>query len=148
MRTSHRRLALATLVAGAAAFVAVGCGSSSYGGSNSSSALPTAPSATPSGAIVVNIVGTSGSAAFNPNPVTAGVGESVAWHNVDNVAHHIVMDDGSADLGTIAPGASTAAIQVKSSSGQSFHCTIHPSMVGSINGTVTAGGGNCPNGYC
>jgi hypothetical protein len=44
------------------------------------------------------------------------------------------MDDGSNDFGQLAVGASSAPRGV--GSGGNFHCTIHPSMVGSINGTV------------
>ena len=44
------------------------------------------------------------------------------------------MDDGSADLGDIAPGATSRGFTVRSGSALNFHCTLHPSMVGSING--------------
>jgi hypothetical protein len=42
-----------------------------------------------------------------------------------------VMNDG-APIGTVGPGA-TLTTQL-SGSGGNFHCTTHPSMVGSING--------------
>ena len=44
------------------------------------------------------------------------------------------MDDNSVDFGSLSPGASSAAKGV--GTGGNFHCTIHPSMVGTINGTV------------
>jgi hypothetical protein len=56
------------------------------------------------------------------------------FRNNDTVLHRIVMDDGSADLGDIAPGAMSRGFTVRSGSALLFHCTIHPSMVGSING--------------
>jgi hypothetical protein len=59
----------------------------------------------------------------------------LVWKNSTDVTHHIVMDDGSAVIGDIAPGTSSAAIQLKGAGGN-FHCTNHPSMVGSINGAT------------
>jgi hypothetical protein len=43
----------------------------------------------------------------------------------------IVMDDGT-DLGDVVPGGSTAPIALTTPMA-SFHCTLHPSMVGGIN---------------
>jgi plastocyanin len=60
----------------------------------------------------------------------------VAWKNNDVTTHHIVLDNGTADLGILVPGATTASITVSSTAALSFHCTIHPTMVGSINGTA------------
>ena len=79
------------------------------------------------------LVGLAGSGSYQPNPVQTG-GNQVMFKNSDTVnTHRIVMDDGSADFGTLAPGASSAA---RSVSGGNFHCTIHPSMVGSVNGAT------------
>jgi hypothetical protein len=55
------------------------------------------------------------------------------WKNNDSTTHHIVMDNGSADLGDLAPGATTRSVTVASGA---FHGTIHPTMVGSINGPL------------
>ncbi len=119
-----------------------GCGGgSSYGTSSPAAPSATGTTATPSTATTVTIVGSSGSGAFSPNPVNVSSGGEVVFQNNDTRTHHIVMDDGSADAGTIAPGATSGAISVKS--GGNYHCSIHPSMVGSINGSVT-GGGNTP----
>ena len=119
----------------------------SCGGGGSYSSTPTAPSAsttaptpaattpaqstTPS--VAVNIVSSSGSGAFNPNPVQAASGANIVWKNDTSATHVLVMNDGTM-IGTLAPGASlTTAL---SGSGGSYHCTIHPSMVGSINGAT------------
>jgi plastocyanin len=72
---------------------------------------------------------------FNPNPVPASVGQTVAFKNTDSVTHHIVMDNGSADLGDLAPGATSRTLTVTAGNGN-FHCTMHPTMVGAINGPV------------
>jgi plastocyanin len=115
----------------AAAVAITGCGGSSSGGSST----PTNPTPTPTpsaNTVTVTIVGSSGNQAYQPNPVQVNTGDSVAFKNADRTLHHIVMDDGSADLGNIAPG-STASMTLKTSGGN-YHCTIHTSMVGSING--------------
>jgi plastocyanin len=84
---------------------------------------------------VVRILAGFNANSFSPNPVPANVGQSVAFRNDDSVAHRIVLDNGSADLGIIEPGATSRAITVGSGSGN-FHCTTHPTMVGAINGPV------------
>ena len=57
------------------------------------------------------------------------------------------MDDGSADLGDIAPGATSRAFTVRSGSALTFHCTLHASMVGSINGASAPESPPCNDPY-
>jgi plastocyanin len=121
----------------------------SCGGSSS----PAAPSSTtpppPAGAAVtVTISSATGPASFSPNPVPATSGDTVVFKNNDSAnTHHIVMDDGSADLGSLEPGQTSKAVTVKG--GANFHCANHPWMVGAINQAVpdappcTAGPGYC-----
>jgi plastocyanin len=121
-----------TFVALAGALTLWGCGGGGGGGST-----PTAPSAPPAPAtatVVVAVVGSVGNAAYQPNPVQANTGDTVMFRNNDSSTHRIVMDDGSADLGDVAPGATSRGFTVRSASALRFHCTLHPSMVGSING--------------
>ena len=96
---------------------------------------PPAPAPAPSPQVTIAIVGSVGSAAFTPNPASAAVGGSVVWRNNDSTLHHIVLDNGT-DVGNVSPGATTRAIAVSSSGAIGFHCTIHPSMVGTINGSA------------
>ena len=99
----------------------------SCGGGGGSS--PTAsPSTNP---VTVNIVGSAGNQAFSPNPVQVPSGAPVVFRNNTSDFHRIVMDSGS-PIGDLAPGASSAQLQL--GAGGNFHCTNHPSMVGSING--------------
>jgi len=112
----------------AAAVAASAC--SKGGGSTQTPTNPGPANQTPT-TVTVSIVGTMGNGSYVPNPIPLTSGEQVAFRNNDTVAHRIVMDDGSADFGAISPGASSAARAV---SGGNFHCTTHPSMVGSING--------------
>src|SRR6266849_10882231 len=76
--------------------------------------------------------GASTSQAFSPNPASVSQGGMVTWHNNDSTMHHIVLNDGSLDTGDIAPGASSPA-KTLNVSGAQYHCTIHPTMVGSLN---------------
>jgi plastocyanin len=127
----HTTLRTIAIVAAAVATSYCG-GSGGYSTSPSpASTNPTSPSTT--SAVTVSIVATNGNKSYVPNPVQTG-GQDVVFKNNDSLTHHIVMDDGSADFGNLAPGVSSAAKAV--ASGGNFHCTIHPSMVGSINGAV------------
>ena len=116
---------------------AVAASACSGGGGNSSSSggSPTAPSnpATTT-SVTVTINGITGNQAYNPNPVKAASGSKLVFKNNTSVEHHLVMDDGSMDFGTIAAGASSAAMDLPPGGAGNYHCTNHPSMVGSING--------------
>jgi hypothetical protein len=59
------------------------------------------------------------------------------FRNNDAVVHHLVMDDGSVDFGVINPGGtSTRGLILSSLSPATFHCTLHATMVGSVNGAT------------
>ena len=96
---------------------------------------PAMPMPTPM-QVLINIVGSFGSTAFMPNPTTANVGDQITFTNTDLVMHHIVLDDGT-DLGEVRPGQSSAPLPLTTATA-SYHCTIHPTMVGSINGALPA----------
>lgn len=114
----------------AAAVSASRCG----GGDSGGGGTPTNPGTTTPSAVTVSIVGTKGNQSYVPNPVQKAAGEQLVFRNNDTVAHRIVMDDNSADFGTLSPGATSLAKAVTTGN---FHCTTHPSMVGSVGG-VTA----------
>ena len=118
----------------AAAIVTYACGGSSGGGS--STAAPTTPTPTPtaSAATTVLIVGSVGNAAFSPNPIQVASGAQLVFKNNDSTMHHIIVDAGGPEIGDINPGATSQAITISSTAARTFHCTIHPTMVGSING--------------
>jgi plastocyanin len=105
-------------------------------GSRESATAPT-PKPTGGATATINILpsnglGNLGAQAFSPNPASVTQGYNVVWNNSDSTTHHIVLDDGSLDTGPIAPGRSSPAIVVPASGG-TYHCTIHPTMVGTIN---------------
>ena len=128
----------------ALALTACGCG----GGGGGSTNTPTAPTTggNTSGAVTVTITGKSGTLAFTPNPATVDSGATVQFKNNDSVTHHIMMDDGSAQTADIPPGATSAAIAVGGN--KSYHCVIHPGMVGGFNGSTGDPPPNCSYQYC
>lgn len=119
------------------------CSGSDY----SAPSTPTAPTAptTPTGsgggtstgggttttAQTITITGINGSQSFSPNPASMG-GQMVVFRNADSIVHRVVLNDNSVDTGNIAPGATSSAVMMPSSGGP-YHCSLHPSMVGTVN---------------
>ncbi len=122
---------LRVIAAGAAATI-LGVSACGGGYGNSSPSAPTASSAPPADAVVINVVGIDGAQSFSPNPATVPADRMVVWHNVDTVTHRVVFDDGEEDTGDIAPGASSKAMILVVPG--PYHCSIHPPMVGTIVG--------------
>jgi plastocyanin len=124
----------------ATTFAVYGCGSSTSPSPTSpspnptpTSPTPTGPTSTPdptAGAITINVVRENGAQSFSPNPATVPPGQMVVWHNVDTVTHRVVLNDGTLDTGNIAPGAFSAPMILRAVG--PYHCSIHPSMVGTI----------------
>ena len=85
-------------------------------------------------AVIINIVGSFGANAFMPNPTKANMGDQIVFANTDMRVHHIVLDDGT-DLGEVQPGQSSVPMPLTTPTA-TFHCTIHPTMVGAINGEL------------
>jgi plastocyanin len=115
-----------------------GCGGSTDSGNGSVSPTPTTPAPTPSptpappsGVVTIDVVGVNGAQSFAPNPATLPAGQTVVWHNIDSITHRVVLNDGSLDTGNIGPGASSRSMSINTGAGP-YHCSIHPSMVGSI----------------
>ena len=133
----------------AVALVAANCGGGGGGGGT-----PTGPSNPGGGGggggaqttVTINITGQGGRLAFSPNPATVQTGQMVVFKNNDTVAHHVTMDDGTISTPDIAPGATSAPVAIGSN--KSYHCTIHPGMVGGFNGTEVEPPPNCTQAYC
>jgi plastocyanin len=71
---------------------------------------------------------------FAPPQITVAKGGTVTWTNNDNTTHTVVDDlsnVGGPHSGDIAPGSSYSFTFTKTGSFQ-YHCTIHPSMRGTI----------------
>ena len=85
-------------------------------------------------ALTISIVGSFGNSAFTPNPIQASVGDMIVWTNSDQTLHRIVLDDGTV-IGNVAPGESSVPMALMSATA-TYRCTIHPTMVGSVNGAA------------
>jgi plastocyanin len=120
-----------------------GCGGGYSRGNSGNPNSPTPPGAT--GIVTVNVVAINGGQSFSPNPATLPAGQMIVWHNVDNVTHHVVLNDGSVDTGDLLPGASSGPMPIEVAG--PYHCSIHPVMVGSIN-QATASQPPCAGANC
>jgi plastocyanin len=80
--------------------------------------------------LTVSVVASFGSSAFAPNPLQAAIGNTIVWTNNDLVPHNIVFDDGT-PIGNLAPGQSSMPIPLAAETA-SYHCTFHPTMVGTV----------------
>jgi plastocyanin len=137
--------------------LAIVCALAAWSCEAMSPASPTAPLSSPRGTAVrpfeeapapaadpavpvtatISIIGSFGDVAFLPNPVQAAIGNMVVWMNDDVRIHHIVLDDGT-DVGDVMPGQASAPLPLATADPIGYHCTLHPSMVGSINGVAPA----------
>jgi plastocyanin len=129
----------------AAAFAAVLFAVSCGGGGGST---PTSPTTGGGGVstVTITITGQGGNLAFNPNPANVSPGQVVVFKNNDVVAHHVMLDDGATQTPDIPAGATSAPVTIGSN--KSYHCTIHPGMVGGFNGTQVEPPPNCNQAYC
>lgn len=125
------------------------CGGGGGSSSGNSPTSPTPPTSTPppaSAPTLIGITGENGANSFTPNPASVTQGQMMQFKNNDGTTHHIVANDGSFDTGNINAGASSNAIML-STNGTNYHCTIHPTMVGSINQS-TGAPPPCEGQYC
>ena len=119
----RRTLAALALLAAAGALV-VGCG----GGNNSSGSGPTTSQAgTPASGTAVTI----DNFAFSPATLKVKVGQKVSWTNKQQgVAHTVTADGGTFDHPM--PSGATFSFAFTKVGSFAYHCTIHPSMHGTI----------------
>ena len=134
-----RRL-FVTAAASAVALCTLSCGG---GGTTASPAAPSPPSST---ALTITIMRQNGTQSFSPNPASAG-GQTVVFRNADSVVHRVMLNDGSIDTGNLAPGATSGAVRIPAA-GANYHCTLHPTMVGAVNGAGGAAPPPCEGSYC
>ena len=120
MFVGRSRITLAG-IAGLLALGAAACGSSS----------PSAP--TVSADVTISMVGDRGNQSFSPNPTTMRVGQSVAWKNNDSTVHNALEDVGERFAsGNVNAGATSAPKTMSAAGTFTYHCTIHPGMVGQL----------------
>lgn len=136
----------ASIVALAGAVILAGCGGSGGGGNTPTTPTPTSTS-TPTGSgsttVTISIMGDRGNLSFSPNPATVPAGQMVIWRNTDTVVHRVILE-GLVDTGNINPGASTQPLELGAVV-KAYRCSLHPGMVGSLNGAATPSTDDCPN---
>jgi plastocyanin len=109
-----------SLLAAALALAGAACGSSS----------PSAP--TVSADVTISVLGDRTDQSYSPNPTPMRVGQTVAWKNNDTTTHDATQDASRFQTGTINAGA-TSTPQTMSTAGTfTYHCTIHPGMIGTL----------------
>ena len=109
----------------------VACSSSTDYGAGGSNPPPSADVRIVSGASV------KGASAFDPNPFTVSLGGAatvdVEWGNADGITHTVTADGASPlfSSGNVAPGM-TFRFSFSAAGSYGYHCSIHPTMVGTI----------------
>lgn len=68
---------------------------------------------------------------FSPATLIIKVGETVTWTNQDGIGHSATADDKSFDTGILSQGKS-GTITFSKAGTYTYHCSIHPSMRGTI----------------
>ena len=112
--------------------LAICCGASACGPASQLDSAPTAPTApAPSHTVTIAIAEVNGPYSFYPSQVTIQPNQVIVWRNDDSVTHHVVLDDGSIETGTLAPGTSSQPLTITAGN-RSYHCAIHPTMVGTV----------------
>jgi len=98
--------------------------------SDNSYSSPTTP--TPAADVTIMIQGNRGNQSFSPEPATMRVGQSVAWRNADSVAHNATQDANRFATSNLGAGATSSPIAMNTAGTFTYHCTIHPGMIGTL----------------
>jgi len=113
----------------AVTLTAAACSSGSSSSTSSTAGTPSAP-AGGSGTSKATI--TVANFAFDPNSVNVSSGKvTLTVTNNDSTDHTFTLDDGSSNT-PLAPG-QTQTITLDLTQTVGWHCTIHPSMTGTLN---------------
>lgn len=105
---------------------AAGC--SSYQAPGAATAAPSPPSATGGNTVTMK------NFAFNPATLTVKPGTVVTWVNQDSAPHTVVSDAGDPaafSSGQLSTGG-TYTFTFTTTGTYGYHCTIHPSMTGTV----------------
>ncbi len=113
---------------------AIGIAACTGSGYNSPSGPSADPTPAPSGSTTVTIPGgasTQTTTAFGANPLTISAGTTVSWLNNDNTTHTSQADGSQWNSGNI-PAGGRFNFTFASAGQFTYHCQIHPNMVGTI----------------
>jgi plastocyanin len=85
---------------------------------------------------IVSGASTKGANAFNPNPFTValngGASVDVKWGNGDAISHTVTQDGGTPLFNQGLAKGATFTFSFTQAGTYTYHCSIHPSMTGSI----------------
>jgi plastocyanin len=70
--------------------------------------------------------------AFGPATITAAVGGTVTWTNGDTTDHTVTFDDTSVKSSDHISGGSTYQVTFTKAGTFTYHCSIHPTMLGTV----------------
>jgi plastocyanin len=104
-------------------------------GSDSPSAPSTGSGSSGTSGTPVSIVAgasTLTTTAYSPNPLNVSVGTTVTWTNNDNTPHTSTANNSLWSSPVIGPGGQFSTTFTSAGS-FTYHCTIHPGMVGTVN---------------
>ena len=96
----------------------------------SSSSSPAAP--TVAADVTISMVGDKGNQSYSPNPTTMKTGQTVAWKNNDTIVHDATQVAARFGTGNVNAGATSTPITMSAAGTFTYHCTIHPGMIGTI----------------
>ncbi len=68
---------------------------------------------------------------FQPQTINVTAGTTVTWTNLDSVTHTVTSDTGLFDSGSLSTG-QTFSRTFNTAGSYDYHCSIHPSMTGSV----------------
>ena len=72
---------------------------------------------------------------YSPSSANVKVGQQIFWRNADTISHTATQNGGGFDTGGIGPGGTSGPFTVSTAGSINYHCSFHPSMVGTL--TVT-----------
>jgi plastocyanin len=88
--------------------------------------------ATASADVTITIQGNRGNQSFSPEPATVRVGQTVAWRNADSITHNATQDANRFATSNLGAGTTSPPIAMTTPGTFTYHCTIHPGMVGTL----------------
>jgi plastocyanin len=109
-------------------------------GGNDSKPMPPGSPTPPPGTTTANVyilpgATTLGSNAFGDHPLVIYNGERMHWRNIDDTTHALVADTPGVpdfrETDVLAPGGEQSFL-ITSTGRTTFHCRIHPTMVGTL----------------
>jgi plastocyanin len=121
-------------LAAVAAVAVAGCGSSSSSSDSVSTSTPPAastPADTPAGSgstITIEMKNIQ----FVPKDITAKVGQTIRWVDLDSVEHNVVADSGADFKSDVFGQDGTFSWTATKPGKVTYECTLHPGMVGTI----------------